>query len=110
MAKFQAYHWIPPTDHSVNGEQFYRSQVLDATLDSKGENIIIKLDFYFPVGSIFHYICGDVDYIIESQDRNTHEKIYTVKRCDEQDPTLDDVFMLKKNKWVYRDGFKHKVR
>lgn len=110
MARFQAYHWIPKTDHTINGKEYYRSQILDATLDEKGENIIIKIDFYFPVGSIFHYICGDVDYVIESQDKNTYEKVFSVKRCDGEKPTLDDVFMLKTKKWIYRDGFMHKVR
>lgn len=109
MVKFNAYYWIPQVDHTINGKQHYRSQVLDATLDKKG-NIIIKTDFYFPVGSIFHYICGDVDYVIKSQDKDTYETVYAVRRCDGQESTLDDVFMLKTKKWIYRDGFEYEVR
>lgn len=103
------YNWIPPVDHTINSKETYRSSVVDATLDDN-QNIIMKTDLYFPVGSIFHYICSEIDYLIKSQDPDSAKYIYKVVRCDGQPPTLDDVFMLKKKKWIYRDGFQHKVK
>lgn len=85
------------------------SRVLDATIDDD-KNIVIKTDLYFPVGSIFHYICSDVDYVIKSQDKHSTKCIYKVRRCDGQEATLEDAFMLKRHKIIYRDGFEHKVR
>lgn len=107
MSKFRAYNWIPPKDTMINGNEYYRSKVIEATLDNDG-HIIMEIDFYFPVGSIFHYIGGCDDYIIKSKDKNDTRNVYKVCRCDCQAASLDDVYNLKTKKWIYRTGFKHK--
>lgn len=105
MGRWKNYHWIPPVDHTIFSKERYRSQVLNATLSKCGTWIIMELDMYFPVGSIFHSIHGDVDYVIKSQDRGTYKNRYKVTRCDNTPVTLNDAYWLKERKWIYRDGF-----
>lgn len=99
--------WIQPIDHTLNAKEWYRSTVVDATLDNNLD-MILTLQEYFPVGSIFHAIHSCTDYVIKSQDISKVENVYKVKRCDGRDVSLDDVFELKTKKTVYRDGFEYK--
>lgn len=102
------YAWIQPIDHTLNGKEWYRSYVIDATLD-KNLQMVLTLREYFPVGSIFHALHSDVDYVIKSQDISAVKNVYKVCRCDGMGMTLDDVYEMKRRRYVYRDGFEHKI-
>lgn len=102
------YAWIQPIDHTINGKEWYRSYVLDATLDDNLQ-MVLTLREYFPVGSIFHAIHSDVYYVIKSQDISTHKNVYKVCRDDGKEMTLDDVHELKTKRYIFRSGFEHRV-
>lgn len=105
MGKWTNYHWIPPSDHSINSREFYRSEVVEATLSKDGRFIVMKTYIPFPVGSIFHSLHGDVDYVIHSKDKHSYEYIYNVLRCDNEPVGMNDVLELKMRRWIFRDGF-----
>lgn len=96
--------WIQPIDHTINGVEWNRSQVLDATLD-KDRHMVLTLQEYFPVGTIFHALKSDIDYVIKSQDIQSVDNVFKVCRYDGKEMTLDDVFELKRRRFVYRSGY-----
>lgn len=98
------YYWIPPTDHTLNAAEHYQASVKGNTVfDFKRNKIVFELSQYFPVGSIFHFMHNEVDYVITCRLRKPG-LIYEAKRFDGKDINSEDIDRFNSGRFVYRDG------
>lgn len=103
MAK--GYYWIPQTDFTLNAMQFYQASVFgDIKFDFKKNEITFKLDKFFPVGSIFHFVgnCGEYVITCRLKKPGLH---YVAKRTDDCPINHNDIAAFNSGRCVRRTGF-----
>lgn len=103
----KGYYWIKPVDNSINGEANYGAYIKgDIFFDIKRRRIVFSLDRFFPVGSIFHFIHTEDNYIITKRLRKPG-LWYEARREDDAVIGKDDMSRFTSGRMIYRDGFAH---
>lgn len=103
----KGYYWIPPTDYTLNGQEYYNAKIIgDVKYDFKKNRIQFALDKFFPVGSIFHFAGNCFNYIITRRLKMWGTK-YEVRREDDCNIGPDDIERFESGRTVHRDGFMH---
>ena len=100
------YYWIPQTDRSLNDFEFFKTDILDKPViyDSR-QRIYIRTREHFPVGSIFHTLRNDYDYVVEEKKRMWGNHYIVRALCA---PWSWDVANgLRDGDLIFRTGFLH---
>ena len=101
----KGYYWIPQTDETLNGLQFYSANIVgDITYDLKRRRIVFQIDRYFPVGSVFHFTHNQFNYVITCR-LPKPGLWYEARREDSESIGPDDIQRLESGRFVHRDGF-----
>ncbi len=103
----KGYYWIPPTDNTLNGIDYYTAKVIgDIYFDMKHKKIIFQSDRYFPVGSVFHFTHNCFNYVITCRLRKPG-LWFEAKREDGCQIDPDDIDRFNSGRFIHRDEYKH---
>lgn len=102
----KGYYWIEPVDDTLNDFQFFKTTILDKpVIYDSACRLLIRTREHFPVGSIFHTLRNDFDYVIEEKKR-TWGNHYIVRPLSV--PWDWDVANgLREGDLIFRTGFVH---
>lgn len=102
----KGYYWIEPVDDTLNDFPFFKTTILDKpVIYDSACRLLIRTREHFPVGSIFHTLRNDFDYVIEEK-RRTWGNHYIVRPLSA--PWDWDVANgLREGDLIFRTGFVH---
>lgn len=103
----KGYYWIKPIDNTLNGLQHYQASVIgDIEFKVDKGRVAFKLNHYFPVGSVFHFMHTKCNYVITK--RLIRRGLwYEARREDGCKLEPGDIERFTSGRYIYRNGFMH---